>query len=98
MSSSTRKDSDPVIVCSGSNDDFISIFTDMIKHIQFKLFGLIFILFLILMTDVFINRVLSQFNGAVDGRQPTSYGILLLGLFLMIGCVVLDATIRQGIV
>ena len=94
----SRKDSDPVIVCSGSTDDFVSIITDMMKHIQFKLFGLIFILFLILNTDVFINRVLSQFDGAVDTKQPTSYGILLLGLFLMIGCVLLDATIRQGIV
>jgi cell division protein FtsX len=94
---SKRKDSEPIVICS-KGDDFVTAILDIVSHIQFKLFALILVLFLFLNTDVFINRVLNQFDGAVDLKVPTSYGILLIGLFLMIGCVTIDAAIRQNVI
>jgi len=98
-SKSNKKDSDAIIVCDGHpTNDFIGMITEMVSKIQFKLFALILILFLILHTDIFVKRILSKFKGAVDMNHPTYYGVLLMGLFLIIGCIFLDAAISQKIV
>lgn len=91
-------DSDPIVLTGREPDDFTSVFTDMIGSIQFKLFGLMFATFIFLCSDMFIGRVLSQFSHAVDGKTPTSWGVVLQGLFLVFACIGLDACIRQGIV
>jgi hypothetical protein len=96
---SNRKDSDAIIVCDGRPlDDFVTVFTEILGNIQFKLFALILIMFLILHTDIFVKRILNKFQGAVDMNHPTYYGVLLMGLFLVIGCICLDAAISQKIV
>ena len=56
------------------------------------------VIFLLISSDVFINRVLSQFQGAVDYKNPTSWGVFLQGLFLAIICIFMDAIIRQKII
>jgi hypothetical protein len=55
-------------------------------------------LFLFLSSDVFIGRVLTPFSGAVDFKTPTSYGVMLQGLFLVLFMTMLDALIKQKII
>lgn len=95
-------DSDP-ITTSNCPDDFTSIINDLVGGIQFKLFGLMFIVFILLSTDIFVGRVLSKFDGAVDHSipgcsMPTSWGVFLQGLFLGLACIIMDAAIRQKII
>jgi hypothetical protein len=90
-------DSDP-ITQGRCPDDLASVVLDAISCIQFKLFGLMLVVFIILSSDVFINRVLSKFNGAVDYKCPTSYGTWLQGLFLVIACVIIDVAIKQNVI
>ena len=44
----------------------------------------IFLSFLLVVSNIFTNGVLSWFGGAVRCRNPTSYGTVLQGIFLVI--------------
>lgn len=90
-------DSDPIIV-GRRPDDFASVIFDLLSNIQYKLLGLMLLVFLIISSDVFINRALAKFSGAVDYKYPTTWGTTLQGLFLVIACIFIDAAIRQKII
>lgn len=91
-------DSEPIVVHSTTPDNLISIVNDMVSNIQFKFIGLMVIIFIMLSSDVFINRVLGTFPNAVDAKTPTSWGVTLQAAFLAIGMIGTDAMIRQKII
>ena len=91
------RDSDPIMLSGKCPDDFTSIVLDLFGSIQYKLFGLMLIVFVIASSDVFINRILSRFKGAVDVKHPTSWGVFLQGMFITLSCIILDAAIHQKI-
>ena len=91
-------DSDPIIVTSKRPDDFTTMAIDIIGGIQWKLLGFMLLIFMVISSDVFINRALAQFSGAVDYKCSTSYGTFLQGLFLVLSCILIDAAIRQKII
>jgi hypothetical protein len=92
-------DSDPIKVSIKKKpDDLGSIIVDIASQIQFKFLGMMLVIFLFLSSDVFIGRVLSTFGGAVDFKTPTSYGVILQGLFLVLFMTLLDALIKQKII
>lgn len=68
----------------GSRSDFTDMFMDFYAGIDFKVLFILFVIFLFVSSDVFINKVLNRFNGAVDYKNTTSYGTVLQGLFLTI--------------
>ena len=51
-----------------------------------RLKGLValFLLFLLVVSDVFVGGVLGGFSGATRGRSPTAYGVVLQGVFLVL--------------
>ena len=50
-----------------------------------KLLVSIFILFIVVVSDVFTSSVISNFGeSAIVGRTPTAWGITLQGIFLII--------------
>jgi len=91
-------DSDPIETKKRAAKDLVSWVCDMLGSIQWKLVGFVFLIFIIVSSDVFVGRVLSQFNGAVDLKYPTSWGVILQGLFLSMGLIMIDALIRADIV
>lgn len=91
-------DSDPIMVSRSSPDDFTSIVLDVFGHIQWKLFGLLLIIFMVISSDVFINRALAKFKGAVDYKCPTSWGTFLQGFFLVFACIIIDVAVKQKII
>ena len=52
--------------------------------VNFKILISIFVLFILIVSDVFTDNVISSFGGAVKCRSPTSYGIVVQGVFLVI--------------
>ena len=54
------------------------------KLLNFKILIAIFVLFALVVSDVFTNNVISGFRGAVQCRSPTSFGVVLQGIFLVI--------------
>ncbi len=91
-------DSDPITVRGKCPDDLTSVIFDILSSVQYKLLGLMLVIFLILSSDVFINRILSQFNGAVNHKCATSWGTYLQGLFLVLGCITVDIAVKQKII
>lgn len=65
-------------------DDITSIFTCM-GFPAFKTSMFIFIIFIILHSDVFVDRVLATSdNSYVEGREVTTKGILVQGILMSI--------------
>ena len=91
-------DSEPLCVGKSCPDDFASVFADIFSGIQFKLFGLIFIIFIFISSDVFIGRMLSNFSGATDGKKTTSWGTIIQGMFLVMALIVIDVLVKQKII
>lgn len=54
-----------------------------------KLLLFVFVLFLLVNSDVFVNNVLCGLGGAVEGRNPTAYGTVVQGIVLVIGLILL---------
>jgi hypothetical protein len=52
--------------------------------IDLKSIIVLFVLFIFVVSDVFTSCVISGFGGAVSGRTPTSYGIAVQGVFLVL--------------
>ena len=90
-------DVDPITVSKG-RDDFTSIITDAIGGIEYKLIFFLFLIFLITTSDVFTNRVLSKFKGAVEYKSATNYGTVLQGIFLVLFFVIVDVGIKHKII
>ena len=68
------------------------------SKINFKLLISIFVIFLTITSDVFTDRILSQFMGAVEFKTSTSWGTVIQGLFLVIGYIIMDLFISQGLI
>ena len=91
-------DSDPIKVSRRCPDDITSIILDIASHVQFKFLALMLLIFVFLSSDVFINRILSTFRGAVDYKCPTNWGTCLQGLFLVLTMIIIDVFIHQGVI
>ena len=80
-----------------TSNNFIALVVDAFGKIQFKLLIFIFIMFVFLSSDVFVDRILSNFDGAVELHAVSNYGIMLQGIFMVLGYVVLQILIDQSI-
>lgn len=91
-------DSDLIVTDS---DNLVSIIGDIFRSLHFKLFVLLFIVFIFLNSDVFINRILAQFAGTVTvqtiGSQTTSWGSVVQASVFIVTGILLDALIQQKI-
>ncbi len=83
---------------TATKSSFVEIISDAVKGVQYKLFIMMFLFFLFLSSDTFVNRALSRIDGAVDYKTPTSYGTSLQGLFLVMACMIADIFINLGVV
>lgn len=64
--------------------------------IYFKQLIAIFLLFLFVNTDVFIDKVLGNISGASENRHATTKGIIISGIILCIGYMLIDLLFRAG--
>lgn len=87
-------DSDSIV----SNDDLWSLIVGGIAGVNFKMAILIFIIFILISSTTFITRILSEFGGAVNLKTPTTYGVILQGMFLCIAFLIIDSLSRMEII
>lgn len=68
------------------SDDSVKIDTTVKcdNVISLKSIIMLYIIFITIISDVFVYSVLSKFSGAVSEREPTTLGIFLQGMFLVI--------------
>lgn len=89
---------DPVVVSKHQRGDLFRMLIDAIGSVQYKLAGFVFIFFIILSTDMFLYRVLSHIPDTMSAGQPTSWGVVMQGMFLAIAMILFDALIKLEVV
>lgn len=68
------------------------------RLINFKILVAVFMIFIIIVSDVFTNSVVSGFKGAVKCRSVTSYGIVIQGIFLVLFYILAIHLIAGGVI
>ena len=76
-------DSENVVNKSQEPDDVTSIFIPDFDTIKTAIF--IFIIFILVCSDVFVDRILSSKMGLSDGRYPTPTGTFIQGALVAVG-------------
>lgn len=99
-------DAKPLTLQSGSNANeekpsaLLSMFAHGIYNIQYRSLLFLFVLFIFITSDVFNATILKKINGTVDIERDcaTPYGTVIQGLLLVIGYMILNFLISQGII
>lgn len=60
----------------------IEFISDAIADFNYIVFGLLFLLYLGLNSQLFYDKVLMRFDGAVDLGLPTNYGTMIQALIM----------------
>lgn len=77
--------------------DLMKMTGNLLSNINYKVAFLLFVVSMILFSDVFIEGVLSGFSGAVDGDCTTTKGTMLQLLFMVIAYIILDLIVKYDI-
>lgn len=76
----------------------VSMIADSVMSINYKQMFLLFIAFLVISSDVFIYRVLSGVDGAIDANQVTLKGTIVQGIILVLSYILFDTLISFGVI
>jgi hypothetical protein len=94
-------DSETITVASSKRpSDMNPVLSDILSSIPAKLLIFIYLIYILISTDVFNQRILARFDDAVDEgtNLPTTWGHTIAGLFLVFLTAGVDALIKAGIV
>lgn len=70
-----------------------------LQQIPFMFLFFIFLIYLLLSNDIYYNRILSKFNGAMSPMgMPTTYGTIITGIILVILVAIIDILIKKEII
>ena len=82
----------------GCPDDVTSLF-GAIGMKNFKVSAWLFILYILINSDVFIERILSDKNNTyADGRHATSAGVMLQGLILAVSYIIINSLVAADLI
>ena len=73
-------------------DDITSI-ADAIGFKKFKISFFLFVLFILISSDVFVDRILSGNSDYVEGRHATGKGTLVQGILLALGYIIISCLV-----
>lgn len=97
----SEDDSTPIDFDESSDkksDDFISIIMNSICNIPYKMSFLLFLVFILIMSDIFHDYILIQFDGSIIEGRVSSYGHIIQGLGLVLFYIIFDALIKNNII
>lgn len=77
-------------------DNFITMGVEGAKELPWKSYLMLCIIILVVLCDVFTDRVLTGFSDAVDGTEPTSKGTVIQMLFIVIIYAIVDFMTKTG--
>lgn len=80
------------------NADFINMFSDLFNSINYKVAIFLFILGILIFSDIFIESFLPLFKGSVDGDTPTTKGTTIQLVALTFGYIIIDLLVTGEII
>jgi len=81
-----------------SDNSLLGALIDAAYSIEYKFFAFLLVVFILLSSDTFINRVLSKFDHTLDGKTLTNWGIFIQGLFLTLFMIVIQGAISMDVI
>jgi hypothetical protein len=78
--------------------DFPSLFADLFMSIDWKMALFLVVIWIILSSDVFIDKVLRKFKGSVENMTPTNKGTVIQALFGALFYIILDGIMSAGLI
>ncbi len=82
----------------GTGDDFPSMTADLFSNINFKAAIFLFMIGILIFSDVFIENILSSFSGASASGEATTKGTVIQLFVLVLGYLIIDLLIQGGCV
>jgi hypothetical protein len=77
----------------------LTMVVEAMYSIKYKSLAFLFLLFILITSDVFASLLLKKMSGAIDDRGlATPYGTVIQGLVLVVGYMVLNFFIDQGVI
>jgi len=87
-------DSDEITISKKHKpSDFVCLTGGIISKINFKMMFILFLIYIFIHNDVFINRVLTQIDNKSSkvGPCPTTRGTIILGIILVLVYITVDS-------
>jgi hypothetical protein len=81
--------------CEGSS--VIGMISDIFKSINYKSAFALFLLFLFVNTESFVQKVVGRFSGTLTSTSITNYGIIIQALSLVVMFIVADGLIKRKV-
>jgi hypothetical protein len=81
--------------------DFDPMLGEIISGVNYKLILFLFLLYIFITSDVFLDRMLSKVDGAsaqACTTCTTTYGTIIQGTLLVIGYMIMDILIKKGLI
>ena len=93
-------DSEKIVVSKKYRpSDFREMISGVLSEIPCKMMFILFIIYIFLSSDVFINRVVSRMDGAVNYIDTLStYGTVLTGILQVMVYAVFDVLVKKEVV
>lgn len=66
------------------------------NHIKLSIF--LFLLFILVSSDVFVDKVLSTFNGLTSGDQPTGSGVVVQGVIMSLSYILINILMEKDLI
>jgi|SRR5579883_3683017 len=80
-------------------DDLASAFMGFFTTINYKMLLFLFIIFIFITSDIFVDKILSRINGTVEHTNiTTNKGTFIQGLFLVLFYIIMDMLIKLGVI
>jgi hypothetical protein len=71
---------------------------ETVSSFDFLVFGLIFLVFIAVNSQIYYDRVLGSFTGALNMGVPTNYGTIIQGLTVAITSMIIYALYENDII
>lgn len=79
-------------------DDLASAFVGFFTGMNIKLIVMLFLIFILVNSDIFIQKIIAKVNGAVEYKNPTYIGVFLQAFILIILYMFSDLLINLGVI
>jgi hypothetical protein len=79
-------------------EDFTPMLLEIIKSIEYKYYAFMFLIFMFITSDVYIDKVLSKLDGTLEYCSPTPYGTIIQAITLIAAMILIHVLIKKEII
>lgn len=80
-------------------DDFASAIVGLFSSFNLKFIIFLFIAFLFVSSDIFIEKILNKIDGTtISGRETTTKGTIIQGIVLILFFMGIDVVLKTGLI